>query len=492
MSETLSSLPFPFWIAALALLVAFILSAQRIHEGVGLPMMAVLGTVGFWYMGDAFYNDYAHYHAQLFQENALDNAWWQVAWFVAAFVMIAPMVHESMNRRYAGQRSGVLWMFRNGVDDPVFQGQLKQLFRGSVVVWVVIAVLAAIRIQSEVMYFLFPFLGHNAAAFGRARIGTGFDAVFTLIFYFHELAAAGFGVVAGGSTDRRMRLAAIVFVLLSWPAFLFDRTRNNMLVVIMPGIMTWGFLGLRGGIIKKVVMLALCFLVINGWMGFVIKNRSESQISDAFLRKGFSIEESQKTHHEGLNMYEELCWINTFIERGTYQINWGARYFAELVNFVPRVVWAGKPEIGINYAIARGGGGGSDRQAGVNMTVSTGLIGQSVVNFGGFLGPPFAALLMSIWCALLARLDLNAQQAGNIPLYGLGLILTFNTGRDISLIVLYPFVFGWLIMWWRRRKGSGKGSMDQPSATATIDRIDARKGREVKAMVGRTLQAPKM
>jgi hypothetical protein len=62
-----------------------------------------------------------------------------------------------------------------------------------------------------------------------------------------------------------------------------------------------------------------------------------------------------------------------------------------------------------------------------------------------------AALLMSLWVAWLARLDLNVQALGRLPLYSLGLILTFNMGRDITLIILYPFVFGALVVWWLGR-----------------------------------------
>ena len=73
------------------------------------------------------------------------------------------------------------------------------------------------------------------------------------------------------------------------------------------------------------------------------------------------------------------------------------------------------------------------------------------MNFGRFFGPMAAAMLMSCWVAWLARLDLNVQDLGRLPLYSLGLILTFNLGRDITLITLYPFVFGALIIWWLDR-----------------------------------------
>jgi hypothetical protein len=215
-----------------------------------------------------------------------------------------------------------------------------------------------------------------------------------------------------------------------------------MLAVVIPAVLSWVLLRLRGGPVRKLAALSTCFLVVNAWMGFVIANRSTTSIITAIKEKGFSLTEDAKVHHEGLNMYEELCWISTFIQQGSYSPNWGSRYFADAVNFIPRTIWSGKPLIGIDYAILRGQGAGGEGQAGVWATISTGMIGQGVVNFGRFLGPAAAALLMSLWAAGLARLDLRIHEIGRLPLYAMGLILTFNLGRDITLITLYPFVFG--------------------------------------------------
>jgi hypothetical protein len=151
-------------------------------------------------------------------------------------------------------------------------------------------------------------------------------------------------------------------------------------------------------------------------------------------------------------MYEELCWINTFIEDGRYEPEWGQEYLDELANPVPRSLWPGKPTIGLDYAVLRGQAGGEEDQGGVYATISTGMIGQGVVNFGRLLGPVCAALLMSLWAAVLARLDLRGSAIGSFPLYALGIILTFNMGRDITLLILYPFVFGALIIWWMGRR----------------------------------------
>ena len=37
-------------------------------------------------------------------------------------------------------------------------------------------------------------------------------------------------------------------------------------------------------------------------------------------------------------------------------------------------------------------------------------------------------------------------------IYSLGLVLTFNMGRDITLLVIYPFVFGWLLLTWMQKR----------------------------------------
>jgi hypothetical protein len=119
-----------------------------------------------------------------------------------------------------------------------------------------------------------------------------------------------------------------------------------------------------------------------------------------------------------------------------------------MVNPIPRVLWSGKPLIGIDYAIARGQGftKGLKMDAGIGATISTGMIGQGVVNFGTFFGVLAAAFLMAIWAAILARQDLKGNKTGRLLLYMLGLVLTFNLGRDITLITLYPFFFGYIML----------------------------------------------
>jgi len=446
MLETILVLPISFWVVIALLIAGSIWSFQRMNTGLGLPMMAVLGTATAWYVGDAFYNDYPHNHVKLFTADTLSGAWWQVAWFLTVLLTAAPLIHQRMNHPNPNQRSGAMALFKHGVDQPAIQKQLNALFWGCALIWSALFLIALVILKSEIIYFLFPFLGYQMSPWQHGQIGAGFDCFSILAVDMQLLITIMFGVVAALAIDRRVRRLAVILVVLTWPFFLFDRTRNSMLAIVVPAILCWVFLRLRGGMWKKGMVLLVCFLMVNIWMKFVIANRSHTSITAAFTQKGLNISGQKHVHNEGLNMFEELCWISTFIDNGTYHVNWGARYFAELVNPIPRGLWHNKPLIGLDYAIARGHHT-INASGAVDTTIATGFIGQGVVNFGRLLGPMAAAILMSLWVAWLARLDLNINGLGRLPLYSLGLILTFNLGRDITLITLYPFVFGAVIIW---------------------------------------------
>jgi hypothetical protein len=481
--------PITYWFAVCLVLAGAVLAVRRIKDGTGIPMLAVLGTVAVWYLGDAYYNDYAHYYTMLFRSEVLQSAWLQVCLFLIVFLLAVPPVNRWYNARHLQYQSGAWQLAKFGIKQPGLQRQLDILFRGAVIIYAVIVIIAAVRLRDEIKYFFFPFLGYKAEPWGRARIGSGFDALLSFALYIQMMVTTIFGVLAAVSTNWTTRISSIALCFLSWPYFLFDRTRNTILAVIIPAVLSWVFLRLRGGIWKKFLVLAGCYIVVNGWMAFIIQNRSEQSIATAFRNQGFNLKQESSVHHEGLNMFEELCWINTFIEKGTYDPNWGARYFAELVNPIPRALWHGKPLIGIDYAIARGqgqrssGGGGGADQGNVYATVSTGLIGQGVVNFGQILGPMAAAFLMSLWVALLARQDLHIMKLGRLPLYALGLILTFNLGRDITFITLYPFVFLAAALWWLDKNYPQMTQSGVPSAAPSNSQPPPQTGRSSRRRV---------
>jgi len=450
MLETLVSLPFSFWVVLCLLVGGGVWASGKIRSGIGLPMLAVVGTVSAWYVADLFYNDY-QFFVQTFAVETLKDAWWEVALFLIGFFILTPTIHHMFNTAYLRHTSSVHRLWRTGVSDPILQRQLNLMVGGCVVIWGVLALIATIRLGSEAPHYFLPFWDHKAEPWGRGRLGTGFDSLLALAGYVQLFVSSAFGIGAALVQNPRGRRIAMLGCALTWPYYIFDRTRNVMLSAMLPGILTWTVLRLRGGWAKKGIVLFGFFLLISAWFGFVLANRASMTITEALGQKEFNFKSSSRVHHDGLNMYEELCWINTLMTNSTYQPNWGERYFAEVVNFIPRALWPGKPLVGLDYAAARGQ---TDDQGdgGVGASISTGMIGQGVVNFGRLAGPPFAALLMSIWATVLARLDLRGR---NTILYTLGLTLTFNTGRDITLLTLYTFVFGAVVVWVLNRYNRG-------------------------------------
>ena len=456
------STPFPvaFYIALglLALAGAYAWNSREL--GVGIPMGAVLGTVGLWYFGDALYNDYQNYALEIGPQY-LEAAWWQVALFLLSFLILTPAMHRMMNRKVLRDRSE-FWelMKRGGIDNPEFQRRLDIATRLIAGVWLVLMAIALLRTNFDFLGLFAPYVSGKANPWGRGRVGGGFDALISLANYLQIMLVAAFGIVAAVAKNRRTRMLALLITAVSLPWFLLDRTRNTMLAVALPGILAWVFIRLKSGMMLKIAVLVGAFLVTEVWMKFVIQTRSGGDISRAFMKLGVGgvvqqVEDSA-AKHEGLNMFEELAWINSFIDKGTYVVNNGARYFAELVNPIPRVIWPNKPMIGIDYAIARGQlyADAGDAQGGVGATISTGMIGQGVVNFGPFFGVLAAALLMAIWVAILARQDLMGVKMGRMLLFFIGCVLTFNLGRDITLITIYPFLFGYFMLtFWAKTHG---------------------------------------
>jgi len=444
--------PVGFYIALALLGVAGAYAWKVRDTGVGIPMAAVLATVGGWYFGDVLYNDYQIYVLQIGPQY-LEEAWWQVALFILAFFVFVQILHRAINRKLLGERSQFMnLMNHGGIENPEFQKRIDVAAQLVFSVWIGLMLIALINTNFDILGLFAPYLSGKSNPWGRGRIGGALDAFISFFNYLHIMLAAAFGIIWAVSKNPRTRSLALVVCLLTLPWFLLDRTRNTMLAVVLPGLLAWVFVRLKGGIFVKVGILAAAFLVTEGWMKFVIETRSGGSISQVVQQIGLGgvmeTVELSEAKHAGLNMLEELAWVNNFIDKGTYQVNNGARYFAELVNPIPRGLWQGKPLIGIDYAIARGQlyGDQKEGEAGVGATISTGMIGQGVVNFGPFFGVLAAAFLMALWVAILARQDLKGDKTGRMLLFFIGCVLTFNLGRDITLITLYPFVFGYVML----------------------------------------------
>ncbi len=482
MADT-AGFPLPFWLSCIAFLGGLLHAWTYRRQAWGLPAMGVLATVAAWYVGDALYNDYEVYVAFI-GPVALSSAWWQVLLFAVVFCLLAPLMHRWINGSLLERDSRVMAFFETRrLEHPLIQRRITRASMALFIVWAGLMTVALVRVNGDAAGLFAPYLGHKAHPWGRDRIGGGFDALISLASYLQIFLAAGAGIVAAISRDAKVRGIALLICFLTFPTYIFDRTRNTMLATVLPGLLAWVFFRLRGGMIMKGAVLAATFFAAEAWFSFVMANRSEASIAVVVAHE--EARQEREGRHEGLNMFGELAWINDFIDKGTYVPNGGRRYFAELVNPIPRTLWKDKPLIGIDYAIARGQEGGRDESAGVFATISTGMIGQGVVNFGKLFGPAAAALLMAGWTALLARQDLKGDDPGRLLLYACGMVLTFNMGRDITLLVVYPFLFGLILL-----KGWRYLTRDEPDMLEAAERRHPQPGHRRRQALRRTLRRP--
>jgi hypothetical protein len=461
--DQLTQLPFTFYLCAVTVLgLAWQAWTNRIKAW-GIPMLAVIATAGAWYLGDPIYNDYSGY-VRTFGEDPLRAAWWEVLLFFLALAWLVPVMNSKINKDLPVQDSNVFRMMRErSAEQDWFQNQVSSIGDALLLPWLLLMAAALWRSKFNVIGIFFPYLGELATPWYRDRLGGGIDAIYAFAVYIQLMLTAVWGVVFALSKRRKTFAMGGIIYFLSAPFYLFDRTRSYMLAILLPGFMALITLRMKGGMIIRLAVVVASFLMLDAWFKFVLEHRAKGE-SIASAYKADQLKEhdesenapSKKKKHEGFNMLEELGYINYFIANGTYKVNWGSRYFAEIVNPIPRILWPGKPMIGIDYAIARGMGYGNQASGsgGVAASISTGMIGQGVVNFGGFLGPIASAFLMAVWVAMLARLDLMGYRIGYLMLYGLGLVLTYNMGRDITLLILYPLVFGWILLnWYYKNKG---------------------------------------
>lgn len=402
----------------------------------------VLATLSVWYVGDVFYNDLDVY-LETIGKASIEAAWWQVLCFVVAFGVLVQPVHALVNGRLREKTSQTMAYFETNVlRTQELQSRIDVLGRVLLVAWLGLMAIGLLRIQGDVVGLFAPYLGQKSDPWARGQIGGGFSAFISLAGYLQLFLTASFGVLAALAINRRTLNMALLVCFLAIPFYVFDRTRNTMLAAVLPGVLAFVFFRLRSGLLAKGLVLVGGFLVVDFWFSTVMANRSgmSFDIQKALAGEWNPVDE-EKARHEGLNMLEELAWIDHFMVTGVYTPNLGQRYFAELVNPIPRALWKNKPTIGLDYAVARGQSTfGPDGE--MTATISTGMIGQGVVNFGKILGPMAAAVLMAFWVALLARQDLLGTEPARMVLYGVGFILTFNMGRDITLLVIYPFLFG--------------------------------------------------
>jgi hypothetical protein len=460
MLEEFFNAPVTLWLVS-GLLLAFIAEAFRKWEQPwAVPALTVYGTVGIWYVVDYLISGWTEFR------DFADEIEFSLLQVAACLVGLRIFIPSVLQRFLRGQHLEAPFI-------ALDQSWITYILNGGIAVWIALTVIAIQRLREfsnfeELWPAIFwpPLYTSKVSMFAHEGLGNSTSFIWAALGYIQRLNCAIFGVVAVVGTGRTRKIA-LVMVAITWPYIFFDRIRNAMLALILPALAAFWICSYRP-ILLKIATSLLLFFAVDYWFKVVLAYRSDYEMVTFQQATGLENE-----RHYGLDMLKELCYINRYIQSGTYQPNWGSRYFAELVNFIPRGLWPGKPTLGIDYAIARGFADSSEM--GVNVTVSTGLIGQGIVNFGPYLGVIAVSFLLALWIGFLGRLWNQRRSMPRLVLFLVGVGVTFNCGRDITLLVLFPFVFGYMFV-------IALENINRKASIAVLRRLSVASSTEQKAL----------
>ncbi len=416
-----------FYLAALVLLLLTAESCLKLLKGDSFGIaVAVYLTVFAWYFVDPFINPEQYDYIPSY---LLDDSYGQVALFLIGFRVFMPVAMR--------------WIVRQRRARDVPQGfSPEQILIAAGAFWLLLFAIGVARLGGDVIGALFPIDSRaGVTMWGRGAVessATGF--LIASAGYLFNAIAAFLGVLVFFQRNTSWRLLAGAMFAITLPYFYFEGARSHFLAALLPFIITYVCYG-RHPLLVKLAVLAVAFVCLDHGLKLVT----------AFRGAGFRELLAAENPHElvdedmrqsGLNMIQELCFANAYLDVGAGSPAYGGRYLNELVNFVPRAIWPSKPLIGIDYAKWRGLED-PESEIGVFATVSTGVVGGGVLNFGKIFGPVAAGVLMALWTGLLIRWWEQRQSLLRLALFMLGAALTFNLGRDISLLVLWPIIFAY-------------------------------------------------
>src|SRR5215475_5639810 len=424
-----------FYLAAAALLILTVESCIKLLNRDSFSItLAVYVTVFGWYFVDPFINPEQYEYVPSF---LISQSYGQVFLFLIGFRFFMPVAVRWIVRQ---RNSGAVGTHRFAPE---------QILITAGAIWFLLLIIGVYRLNGDVISALFPVDSRaGATMWGRAAIesSAGGFLIASAGYVFNAITAF-LGVLIFFQRTTFWRLVAGGMFVVSLPYFLFEGARSHFLAVILPFIITYLFYG-RHPLVIRLAILAVAFVCLNEGFKFVVAFRDTGGYREVLASENPYELMNEDARTSGLNMIQELCFVNAYLETGGTSPAYGARYLNELLNFIPRVIWPSKPMIGIDYAKWRGFESEHDEngELGVNTTVSTGMIGGGVLNFGRLLGPVAAGILMALWTGLLVRWWGQRKSLLRLVLFMLGAGLTFNLGRDITLLVLWPVVFAYFFV----------------------------------------------
>jgi len=420
-----------FYMAAVVLLVLTAESCIKLLNQNSFSItLLVYVTVFAWYFVDPFINPEQYDYLPSF---LIGQSYGQVLLFLIGFRIFMPVAARWIIRRPS---TGI---FATQHVSP------EQVLMAVGAIWLALFAIGIYRMGGDVVGAVFPIDSRaGATMWGREAVATSASGFLVASgAYLFNAMTAFLGVLIFFQRKTSWRLLAVAMFAITLPYFFFEGARSHFLAAVLPFIITYLFYA-RQPLVVRLAILAIAFVCLDQGFKFVTAFRGTGFREVLAAENPYELVD-EDMRQTGLNMIQELCFANAYLDLGAGSAAYGGRYLNELVNFVPRAIWPSKPLIGIDYAKWRGFES-PDSELGVFATVSTGMIGGGVLNFGQIFGPVAAGVLIAVWTSLLIRWWEQRKLLLRLVLFMLGAGLTFNLGRDISLLVLWPVIFAYFFV----------------------------------------------
>ncbi len=420
-----------FYMAAVVLLVLTAESCIKLLNQNSFSItLLVYVTVFAWYFVDPFINPEQYDYLPSF---LIGQSYGQVLLFLIGFRIFMPVAARWIIRRPS---TGI---FATQHVSP------EQVLMAVGAIWLALFAIGIYRMGGDVVGAVFPIDSRaGATMWGREAVATSASGFLVASgAYLFNAMTAFLGVLIFFQRKTSWRLLAAAMFAITLPYFFFEGARSHFLAAVLPFIITYLFYA-RQPLVVRLAILAIAFVCLDQGFKFVTAFRGTGFREVLAAENPYELVD-EDMRQTGLNMIQELCFANAYLDLDAGSAAYGGRYLNELVNFVPRAIWPSKPLIGIDYAKWRGFES-PDSELGVFATVSTGMIGGGVLNFGQIFGPVAAGVLIAVWTSLLIRWWEQRKLLLRLVLFMLGAGLTFNLGRDISLLVLWPVIFAYFFV----------------------------------------------
>ncbi|MBI4470311.1 MAG: oligosaccharide repeat unit polymerase [Acidobacteria bacterium] len=282
---------------------------------------------------------------------------------------------------------------------------------------------------------------------GRARYGGFRDAMLMLENFVIGAGPLALILLLNRRVAVGRRLVCCLVVL--WPlARAYGAgTRSSLIMAVLPAVAVIFFASNRRIQQAMVVAGLIAIPTVYTFMAAMLASRSSGQLS---------WEAAAQVEYMGSELLQELAYIVKNVPQNA-EYQWGYNYYVQLVNPIPRYLWAGKPTLDTGILMAQLKGAVSSTGE-PYLTISPGLIGEMYLNFGlyGIIGlSAFGGWLVRGWDRIIER---HRDSLSTMVFYSMGLAVLFILGRSFTMNMFYGMMALYAGVWVTTEWVSAKGA----------------------------------